>query len=123
MDIEDLSYTIHCRLPGGRMFRPCLGLPLAMALIASYMQRDIPSTYVYLGEIDLLRNVRALPEQMLQDLTESVEANHFGSPVRLFLPQSGAEMLRGVTSKASVVPCAKLDDAVRETWPDVFRTE
>jgi predicted ATP-dependent serine protease len=54
MELEDLDYAIQCRLPGERRYRGILGLPLCMALIASYIQKDIPAYHVYLGEIDLL---------------------------------------------------------------------
>ncbi len=123
MNIEDLDYTIHCRLPGEKRFRPMLGLPLAMALVASYLQRSIPRQHVYIGEIDLLRHVRQLPEQLIMELAESIESGMISPPVRVFLPPNGAEMLRGLTKKAVVVACPQLDDAVKKTWPDMFAGE
>jgi DNA repair protein RadA/Sms len=44
MQIEDLDYAIQCRLPGDKRYRSVLGLPLCMALIASYIQKDIPES-------------------------------------------------------------------------------
>ena len=90
MQIEDLDYTIQCRLPGDKRYRGVLGLPLCMALIASYIQKDIPPYHIYLGEIDLLRKVRAVPDEILIDLWEEMKdpaSEVIPRPVRVFCPK------------------------------------
>jgi DNA repair protein RadA/Sms len=119
MDIGDLDYTIHCRLPGERRYRSILGLPLSMALIASYIQKDIPAHCVYIGEIDLLRQVRDVPEQLLADLFDAVEAKEIRTPVRLYVPAGSASILRQTVPGVTVVACARLEDAVYGTWPEL----
>jgi DNA repair protein RadA/Sms len=119
MSIDDLDYTIHCRLPGERRYRGLLGLPLSVALIASYLQKDVPAHHIYLGEIDLLRQVREVPEQLVNDLWEAIEADEIRRPVRLFLPPSSAELLRATLDGVTVVGCQRLDDAVYHTWPEL----
>jgi len=119
MDIDDLDYTIHCRLPGERRYRGILGLPLSMALIASYLQKDIPSHHIYIGEIDLLRKVREVPEPIITDLWEAIEAGEIPRPVRLFLPPGSASLVRETTEHVTVMACQRLEDAVYGTWPDL----
>jgi DNA repair protein RadA/Sms len=122
MQIEDLDYTIQCRLPGDRRYRGILGLPLCMALIASYIQKDIPHYHIYLGEIDLLRKVREVPDEILLDLLEKLK-DPIGSiiqkPVRIFCPMESAEILQEEVDGATIVACDRLDDAVFFTWPEL----
>lgn len=119
MDIGDLDYSIHCRLPGERRYRSVLGLPLAMALIASYIQKDIPAHHIYMGEIDLLRKVREVPDATVLELVEALKADEIARPVRLFLPASSAEYVRSEINDATVVACERLEDAVFNTWPEL----
>lgn len=119
MNIDDLDYTIHCRLPGERKYRGLLGLPLAIALIASYLQKDVPRHHIYIGEIDLLRQVREVPEQLINDLWECVQADEIKRPVRLFLPPSSADLVRETLDGVTVVACERLEHAVYNTWPEL----
>ena len=122
MQIEDLDYTIQCRLPGGKRYRSLLGLPLCMALIASYIQKDIPSYHIYLGEIDLLRKVREVPDEILIDLWEQLKdpaSTVIPKPIRIFCPSESAHLLQEEVEGATVVACDRLDDAVFMTWPEL----
>lgn len=122
MEIEDLDYTIQCRLPGEKRYRGILGLPLCMALIASYIQRDIPAHHVYVGEIDLLRKVREVPDQIILDFITASEAGVIPLPLRIFCPPTSAELLRDAGAGITVMSCERLDDAVFQTWPDLRPT-
>ena len=122
MQIEDLDYTIQCRLPGDKRYRGLLGLPLCMALIASYIQKDIPSYYLYLGEIDLLRKVREVPDEIVLDLWEQLKDSTntaIPKPIRIFCPKESADLLKDEVEGATVVACERLDDAVFLTWPEL----
>lgn len=119
MEIEDLDYTIQCRLPGEKRYRGLLGLPLCMALIASYIQKDIPAYHLYIGEIDLLRQVREVPDEILADLWEDINAEVIRRPVRIFCPTESAELVRETVEGATVIACKTLDDAVFRTWPEL----
>jgi predicted ATP-dependent serine protease len=119
MDIGDLSYTIQCRLPGGRRYKRLLDLPLSMALIASYLQRDIPRHHLYIGELDLLRRIREVPDNIIQELWDAIEAGELSVPVRIFCPQESAHLIREGAKGATVVACDRLEDAIYATWPDL----
>ena len=120
MEIEDLDYIIQCRLPGERRYKGVLGLSLCMALIASYIQKDIPSYYVYLGEIDLLRKVREVPDQVIMDLCEEIQEGKLPKPLRVFCPPDGAKVIRDLVAEGvTAVACDRLDDAVLNTWPEL----
>lgn len=119
MDIGDLDYSIHCRLPGERRYRGVLGLPLSIALIASYLQKDVPGHHIYIGEIDLLRRVREVPESIVTELWDAIEAGEISRPMRVFLPPESAEVLRGAAEDVTVMSCERLEQAVYGTWPEL----
>lgn len=123
MEIEDLDYTIQCRLPGEKLYRGVLGLPLCMALIASYIQKDIPEYHLYIGEIDLLRKVREVPDQIILDLWEGIQNGTIATPIRIFCPKASAELMQSVVDGATVIACERLDDAVFHTWPELRPTK
>jgi hypothetical protein len=123
MEIEELDYAIQCRLPGERRYRGVLGLPVCMALIASYLQKDIPGHHLYMGEIDLLRKVRDVPDQILQDFCVDIQDGVVPKPVRVYGPPASAKLIQellldGVTA----IACERLDDAVFRTWPELAPT-
>lgn len=122
MDMGELEYTIHCRLPGDRLYRSILGLPLSMALISSYLQMEIPFHHIYIGEIDLLRQVRDVPSHIIDDLHDALSSEEIRKPVRIFLPSDSAGLLREFLSDdsgVSIVSCPLLEDAVFNTWPNL----
>lgn len=119
LEMDDLDYTIHCRLPGSHLYRALMGLPTCMALISSYIQKDIPGHHIYVGEVDLLRRIREAPEDLILSLWENIERGEIRTPVRLFLPPESARAIQGSVEGATVVACERLDQAVYQTWPEL----
>lgn len=119
LEIDDMDYSIHCRIPEERRYRSILGLPLAMALIASYIQRSIPAYHIYLGEIDLLRQIRELPGYLIEDLAADIEAGNIRRPIVLFCPPGAAQAIRERRLEVAICECNSLDDAVYKTWEDL----
>ena len=118
MDFGELNYSINCRLPGSAQYNPILGLPLCMALIGSYLQKTVPGQNIYIGEIDLFRNVRAIAPAIHQSLKAALDAGDIDTPVTLFLhPLSAAEFTP--SESVRIVPCDTLESAVFQTWPDL----
>jgi DNA repair protein RadA/Sms len=115
-ELADFDLSIQCRVPGERHYRSVLGLPLCMALAASYIQQPIPPEQLQLGEIDLCRNVRDVPPALLTDLANSITNGDIALPVRILCPPSAVNQLPGGKG-VEIVPCRRLDDAVFSTWP------
>lgn len=117
-ELADFDLSIQCRVPGERRYRSVLGLPLSLALAASYIQQPIPENQLHIGEIDLCRNVRDVPGALLNDLSNSIVGSQIKLPVRILCPPSAASQLpsgHGV----EIVQCRKLDDAIFATWPNL----
>ena len=118
IELDDLDFTLHCRMPGGRPYQNVLGLPLCMALVSSYIQRPIPSHQIQIGEIDLLRSVRDLPDMLIEHLAHAIGTDALPNPVRLLCPPSAAALLPQGDG-IEIVPCRRLDDAIFHTWPEL----
>lgn len=55
VDLADLSYEINCYLPRQQRYREELDLPLAVALLSSYLQQPVDTQTLFVGELDLTR--------------------------------------------------------------------
>ncbi|HEY1686483.1 MAG TPA: ATPase domain-containing protein [Tepidisphaeraceae bacterium] len=115
-ELADFDLSIQCRVPGERQYRSVLGLPLSLALAASYIQQPIPERQLHIGEIDLCRNVREVPPALLNDLSNSINSGEINLPVRILCPPSAVAQLPSGNG-VEIVPCRKLDDAIFATWP------
>jgi len=117
-ELADFDLSIQCRVPGEMQYRSVMGLPLCMALAASYIQRPILDSHLFLGEIDLCRKVRDVPAALLNDLANAINSGDIDMPLRIFCPPSAASQLPDLPN-IEVVPCRRLDDAIFATWPDL----
>ena len=92
-ELADFDLSIQCRVPGERRYRSVLGLPLSLALAASYIQQPIPEKQLHIGEIDLCRNVREVPAALLNDLANSINSGEIPTPLRILCPHSAVGQL------------------------------
>lgn len=119
LDMSDLSYSIQCRLPGRMQYLCHFGLPLAMALIGSFVRHPVPKDALFLGEIDLFRRVLDLPVDLLQALCQAIEADEIKTPVTLYVPSSAIAHLPRSNGRVRVEPCETLESVISKTWPDL----
>ena len=117
-ELADFDLSIQCRVPGERRYRSVLGLPLSLALAASYIQQPIPEKQLHIGEIDLCRNVREVPSALLNDLANSINSGEIPTPLRILCPHSAVGQLPS-GGGIEIVPCRRLDDAIFATWPSL----
>jgi hypothetical protein len=79
VDLTDLSYEINCYVPRQQRYRQELDLPIALALLCSYLRRNLPERSLFVGELDLTRRIRA-PEPLylaaLAQLVASPQRRH-----------------------------------------------
>lgn len=118
LDFAELDYRIQARLPGsvGNQYQPVFGLALAMALISSYVRLPIPSTHIYLGEVDLFRSLRPVLSGRITSLRNALNEEAIPTPVRLFASENVSQQIEN-SNAVEVVTCESLDEAVLQTWP------
>jgi predicted ATP-dependent serine protease len=86
-------------------------------LLSSVIRRAIPAAHVYLGEIDLDRAVRPIPEALANLIADSAAAGHVSPDVRLYCAPGTAALLEG--TGIDVVAVVTLDEAVEKTFKEM----
>jgi DNA repair protein RadA/Sms len=119
MEIGDMDFTIHTHLPEERRFKNILGLPIAMSLLGSYLQRPIDSNHIYLGEIDLCRKVRDVPIPLIDPISRAYNRSEFFQERRTFCSLATAEYLKNRTGIQEIIGCERLEDVINLTWPQL----
>jgi predicted ATP-dependent serine protease len=117
LDFGSFSMSVSALLPGDCNFRGWLSLPLAVALIGSCLRRSVPNDTLFLGEIDLNRAIRPLPNALIDALSTTLLDPNFDQRLRLIVPQSAVDVL-SVNPLVKVIGCATLDQVVFTVWPE-----
>lgn len=129
IDLSDLSYEINCYLPAKQQYRAEMDLPIAVALLASYLKRAIPDDALFVGELDLQARVRRPDERYLAALAEVLieqptgvrrivcapEAAEFFRNYQLRMDDSS----RSIPSEIKCVPCVDLTQVIDTIWPSL----
>jgi DNA repair protein RadA/Sms len=129
VDLTDLSYEINCYVPRQQRYREELDLPIAVALLSSYLQRAIPDHALFIGELDLTRRIRSPEDRYLSALAMLLTGPKKGSIKRLFISDDCAGSLAKMRPEehgptvgelVEIVGVADLEDLLRKLWPDLF---
>jgi DNA repair protein RadA/Sms len=118
VEIDDLDFTIHCRLPGRRRTSGSAGVALAMALLSSYLRKPIPPGCLFLGEVDLGRGIRPIEQRLLNELiTDLAGDDALAGRWRIFChPQTAISLPHG---DIKPVACEKLETVMYALWPEL----
>lgn len=100
-----------------RLDASVLHVPLALAVIAACVGREVHPDVVALGELDLAARPRELPRRWIEELTSMLRADEF-SGKRLFCPASDTRLLP-FTGNCWMWGVDSLEGAVRRLWPDL----
>lgn len=93
VEAGDLSFTVNCRLPGGRRYDELGSLALAIVLYAGYLRRPVPSGIIFMGEIDLMRNICNLSETDCSNAVQSLSSAPLSDETIFICPANVAELL------------------------------
>lgn len=116
IEIDDLDFSIHCRLPGRRRYHSSIGLALAVSLLSSYLRRSIPPNCLFLGEVDLGRGICPIDDGLLNDLVANIGLE-IGGNWRIFChPQTAIGLPAG---QVTAVGCEKLETVMYGVWPEL----
>jgi DNA repair protein RadA/Sms len=85
VDVTNLSYTINCFLPRRERYAEELDLPLAFALLSSYLQQSVPTGSLFAGELDLTSRIRRPDPNYLAELAQVLVRVHGGTIQRIYL--------------------------------------
>jgi len=129
VDLTDLSYEINCYLPRRQSYRAELDLPLALALLSSYLQKPIPEATLFIGELDLTRRIRAPERSYLAALTQVLTGIQRRRIKEIYLSEDCAEIFKKMKPKESGPPMGELVEVhgvgtlealLQKLWPELF---
>lgn len=129
IDLSDLSYEINCYFPAKQGYQEVLDLPLAVALLSSYLQQPVPEGSLFVGELDLMRRIRNPEKRYLAVLATLLAEGGAARVRRIFLSEDAAEELAKMRPKdggplvgdlVRVTGTAELPALLRQLWPALF---
>jgi predicted ATP-dependent serine protease len=118
IEINDTDFSVSTRMPGARIYEPTMALALCITLIGSALQQTVDESFLFLGEIDLKRRVRDVPDLLATEIANAVIAGAIQRPVRIVSSPSTAAVIN-TTTRVSCTPCNSIDDAVFVVWPEI----
>jgi predicted ATP-dependent serine protease len=127
MYIGDLEFTVQCHLPGKATYEAIMDLPLVVSVVSSYLLRSASRKALFVGEVDLVGNIRPIDQDLLSNLVETVGEEYVQDPSiiqTVYLSEQNARDLRlalvaeGVNVKLEVV--RTVSHALSKIWPELF---
>ncbi|HWP02775.1 MAG TPA: ATPase domain-containing protein [Gemmatimonadaceae bacterium] len=132
IDLTDLSYEINCYLPKAQRYQEELDLPIAVALLSSYLQRSVPPKTLFVGELDLTRRVRPPDDTYLAALAMLLTGPQNGRLRTVYISADCAAALGRmrpdqhgprVDECVDIVGVSDLESLIHLLWPDLFSKE
>lgn len=129
IDLSDLSYEINCYFPAKQGYQEVLDLPLAVALLSSYLQQPVPDGSLFAGELDLMRRIRTPEKRYLAVLAELLTTQAPRRVRQVFVSEDAARELAEMRPKEGqhrvgdlikVTGSAELPSLLRQLWPRLF---
>jgi DNA repair protein RadA/Sms len=129
IDVVDLSYDISCYLPGRRGYVSALDLPITIALLSSYLHQDVEKRTLFVGEVDLTKQIRPPERTYLAALAELLIELQPGKIKKLYLSDKCVQELNAMRpnkSKSKVGDLVEmhgvrdLETILQEIWPDLM---
>jgi len=90
IDVVDLSYDISCYLPGRRGYVSALDLPITIALLSSYLHQVVDNRSLFVGEVDLTKQIRPPERTYLAALAELLVELQPGRIKKVYLSEKSA---------------------------------
>jgi len=131
IDVVDLSYDISCYLPGRKGYVSVLDLPITIALLSSYLHQDVDDRCLFVGEVDLTKQIRPPERTYLAALAELLVDFQPGRIKKVYLSDKCAQELKEMRpneNKSKVGDLLEvrgvrdLETVLQELWPDLIAT-
>jgi len=128
IDVVDLSYDVSCYIPGRHGYASVLDLPIIIALLSSYLHQKVDNQTLFVGEVDLTKQVRPPEKTYLAGLAEFLVESHPRRIKRVYLSEKIANEFKEMKPKengpkvgeiAEVKGVKDLDYLIQDLWPSL----
>jgi DNA repair protein RadA/Sms len=130
IDVVDLSYDVSCYVPGRRAYASVLDLPIVVAILSSYLHQPIDNQTLFIGEVDLTKQIRPPSERTyLAGLAEVLVESQPKRIKRIYLSEQVADEFKElqpgedrpkVGDIIDVHGVKDLDSLVLNLWPSLI---
>lgn len=130
IDVVDLSYDVSCYIPGRHGYASVLDLPIIVALLSSYLHQRVDNQTLFVGEVDLTKQIRPPSERTyLAGLAEVLVESHPRRIKRVYLSEKAAEEFKEmqpgegrpkIKEIVEVRGVRDLDSLIHDLWPSLI---
>lgn len=126
IDVVDLSYDVSCYIPGRHGYTSVLDLPIIIALLSSYLHQRIDNQTLFIGEVDLTKQIRPPEKTYLAGLAEFLIDMHPRRIKKVYLSEKVVNDFKEMRPKESgpqigeildVRGVKDLDSLISDLWP------
>lgn len=129
IDVVDLSYDISCYIPGRHNYNAVLDLPIVVALLSSYLHQPVDKKTIFIGEVDLTKQIRppertylaALAEFLCESKSRITKVYVSEKVAEDFKQMQPGEMKPRIRDIVEVCGVADLDSLISDLWPNLIR--
>lgn len=130
LNLNDVCYAINALVPDGHGYSTAIDLPLAMAVLSAYLQQPIPQNALFIGGLDLRRNVRPPTASLIKSLSQMLDGGsqpfirdvYVSSAAAGMLSDSVADHDSHALGHARINGIRTLDELLQVIWPDVVQS-
>lgn len=129
IDVVDLSYDVSCYIPGRHGYSSVLDLPIIVALLSSYLHQPVDNQTLFVGEVDLTKQVRSPERTYLASLAEVLMESRPRRTKRVYLSEKAADEFKEMRPQKESGPqiseivevkgVRDLDSLVCDLWPSL----
>ncbi len=129
IDVVDLSYDVSCYIPGRHGYASVLDLPIIVALLSSYLHQHVDDKTLFVGEVDLTKQIRAPERTYLAGLAEALVESQQKRIQSVYLSDRSSDEFRHmqpvegepkIGDIVEVQGVADLDSLLRIIWPSLI---
>ena len=132
IDVVDLSYDVSCYIPGRHGYASVLDLPIIVALLNSYLHQRIDNETLFVGEVDLTKQIRPPERTYLTSLAEVLVESQPRRVKRVYLSKNAADEFKEMQPKENgpkvskiveIIGVRELDSLIHGLWPSLTTGE
>ncbi|MBW2038058.1 MAG: AAA family ATPase [Deltaproteobacteria bacterium] len=126
IDVVDLSYDVSCFIPGRHGYAIVLDLPIIVALLSSYLHQRVDNQTLFIGEVDLTKQIRPPERTYLAALAEVLVESQPGRIKLIYLSEKVADEFKQMQPQegmpkvgdlVEVCGVRDLDSFLHHLWP------
>jgi len=130
IDVVDLSYDVSCYIPGRHGYASVLDLPIIVALLSSYLHQPVDNQTLFIGEVDLTKQVRPPEMTYLASLAELIVGTQPRTIGRIYLSEKAANEFKEMQPEegrprlgdlVEVHGVKDIDSLVIDLWPSLTK--